>query len=98
MTGTLEIRYRRPTPLHTDLRFEGRLAEVSGRKIAVVGGCYAGEVLTAEAKGLFIAMPSKMMGRLLTERDRHPADGRWLAPARRRPTAGKLRRQSAGTG
>ena len=24
MTGTLTIRYRKPTPLHTDLRFEGR--------------------------------------------------------------------------
>jgi len=72
MTGTLEIRYRKPTPLHADLRFEARLADVSGRKISVVGGCYHGDVLTAEAKGLFVTMQPQMMGRLLNEREHRP--------------------------
>jgi acyl-coenzyme A thioesterase PaaI-like protein len=73
MTGTLEVRYRKPTPLHVDLRFEGRLQDVNGRKISVVGSCFHGEALTAEAKGLFIAMNPSMMGQLLTERERHPS-------------------------
>ena len=30
MTGTLRIRYRRPTPLHRELRFEGTLDRVDG--------------------------------------------------------------------
>jgi acyl-coenzyme A thioesterase PaaI-like protein len=72
MTGTLEVRYRKPTPLHVDLRFEGRVQDVSGRKITVVGACYDGDVLTAESKGLFIAMNPAMMGQLLNERERRP--------------------------
>jgi acyl-coenzyme A thioesterase PaaI-like protein len=62
MTGTLEIRYRRPTPLYVELRFEGRLDHVGGRKVATSGRLYAGDVLTAEATGLFITVsPSHFM-------------------------------------
>jgi acyl-coenzyme A thioesterase PaaI-like protein len=72
MTATLVIRYRKPTPLNVELRFEGRLAAVKGRKISVVGGCYDGDLLTAEAEGLFVAMLPHMMGRLLNEREHRP--------------------------
>jgi acyl-coenzyme A thioesterase PaaI-like protein len=75
MTGTLEVRYRKPTPLHADLRFEGRLSDVNGRKITAIGACYHGEVRTAEAKGLFVAVHPRMMGRLLTDRERRDAGG-----------------------
>jgi acyl-coenzyme A thioesterase PaaI-like protein len=54
MTGTLTIRYRKPTPLRTDLRLEARLTGRSGRKIRAWGGIYDGETLTAEAEGIFI--------------------------------------------
>jgi acyl-coenzyme A thioesterase PaaI-like protein len=54
MTGTLTIRYRRPTPLRTDLRLEARLTGRSGRKIRAWAGLYDGETLTAEAEGIFI--------------------------------------------
>ena len=37
MTGTLTIRYRRPTPLHAEIRFEAELDRVEGRKIFTVG-------------------------------------------------------------
>ena len=53
MTGTLSVRYRKPTPLHTDLRFVGKLVGVDGRKILTHGELWAGELLTAEADGLF---------------------------------------------
>jgi acyl-coenzyme A thioesterase PaaI-like protein len=76
MTGTLEIRYRRPTPLHTDLRFEAHPVAIDGRKLRVEGWCTApgppgeDDQLTAEAKGLFIQVPPERFGRLLAERER----------------------------
>jgi acyl-coenzyme A thioesterase PaaI-like protein len=56
MTGTLTIRYRKPTPLDTDLRFEATVQRIEGRKIFCEGRLYAGDVLTAEAEGLFISV------------------------------------------
>lgn len=64
MTGTLTIRYRRPTPLHTELRFEARVVRVEGRKIFTEGRLYAGEGLTAEAEGLFISVDLGKMRQL----------------------------------
>jgi acyl-coenzyme A thioesterase PaaI-like protein len=65
MTGTLTIRYRRPTPLDTNLRFEGKVTRVDGRKIFAEGKLYAGDVVTAEAEGIFIAMDLAKMQSLV---------------------------------
>lgn len=54
MTGTLTIRYRKPTPLRTPLRIEARCIGRDGRKISTWAGIYHGDLLTAEADGLFI--------------------------------------------
>lgn len=54
MTGTLTVRYRKPTPLHTELRLLGRCVGREGRKVKIWGAIYHGEVLTAEAEGIFI--------------------------------------------
>ena len=43
MTGTLTIKYRKPTPLLTDLRIEARCLGWSGRKIRTWGGMYNGD-------------------------------------------------------
>src|SRR4029078_8634656 len=56
MTGTLTIRYRTPTPLHTDPRCEAAVQRGGGRKIFAEGLLYAGDVMTAEAEGLFISV------------------------------------------
>lgn len=56
MTGRLTVNYRAPTPLHTELRFEGTLAGVDGRKIFTTGQLWAGTLLCAEAEGLFITV------------------------------------------
>ncbi len=61
MTGTLTIRYNRPTPLNTDLRVEARFVRQEGRKIFAWGGIYHDDVLTAEADGLFIEVRPKQM-------------------------------------
>lgn len=56
MTGTLTIRYRRPTPLGVQVRYVGRVIGVSGRKIRVTGEAHVDGAVTAEAEGLFIAI------------------------------------------
>jgi acyl-coenzyme A thioesterase PaaI-like protein len=54
MTGTLTIRYRKPTPLRTELRIEARCLSRQGRKIRTWAAMYHGDVMTAEAEGIFI--------------------------------------------
>lgn len=56
MTGTLIVRYRKPTPLNVELRFEAELDRVEGRKTFTTGRLYAGDVLTAEAEAIFISV------------------------------------------
>jgi acyl-coenzyme A thioesterase PaaI-like protein len=70
MTGTLTIRYRKPTPLHQDLRFEGRFDRKEGRKVFTTGQVFAGDLLTAEAEGIFISIPAERFTQLREERDR----------------------------
>lgn len=56
MTGTLTIRYRRPTPLRRTLRLEARCVGRSGRKVTTWGGIFDDELLLAEAEGIFIQL------------------------------------------
>jgi len=56
MTGRLTIHYRSPTPLHKELRIEGRVDRVDGRKIFTIGRLFDGDTLCADAEGLFISM------------------------------------------
>jgi acyl-coenzyme A thioesterase PaaI-like protein len=60
MTGTLSLRYRRPTPLGR-LRAEARIDRIDGRKAFVDGAIlHAGEV-TVEATGIFV-LPASYVG------------------------------------
>jgi len=70
MTGRLTVNYRSPTPLRTELDFEGVLERVEGRKTFCRGTIHAGERLCAEAEGLFIAVGSVKFESLLAERQR----------------------------
>ena len=56
-TGILNLRYHLPTPLNTELRFEGEVKSVEGRKITCVGACYANGHKTVSGEGLFITIP-----------------------------------------
>lgn len=69
MTGTLTIKYRKPTPLHRELRFEGELVRVEGRKVFATGKVFAGETLTAEAEGIFVTIDFDRFKALIDERD-----------------------------
>jgi acyl-coenzyme A thioesterase PaaI-like protein len=54
MTGRLTIHYRRPTPLFRELRFRAWVDRTEGRRIMSRGEVWAGDVLTAEAEGIFV--------------------------------------------
>lgn len=69
MTGTLTIRYRTPTPLHTELRFEAQVDRVEGRKVFVSGSLHAGDRLCAEADAIFISVRPGSFAKLLAARN-----------------------------
>ena len=66
MTGTLTIRYRRPTPLLAPLELAARNTGREGRKIFTWGGIYYQGELTAEAEGIFIEVPPGRMLDIVT--------------------------------
>jgi acyl-coenzyme A thioesterase PaaI-like protein len=68
-TGSLTVRYQRPTPLHTELRAVGEITRVEGRKIFATGTLDAGELRCAEAEGLFITPHPEHYRKLQRARD-----------------------------
>ena len=67
MTGTMTVKYRRPTPLRTPLRLEARFVGREGRKIFAWGGIYQGDDLCVEADGIFIALPPSRFVKMVVE-------------------------------
>ncbi len=54
MTGTLSVRYHRPTPLHRELTLSARVESLGGRKNRVRGDICVNGTVTATAEALFI--------------------------------------------
>lgn len=54
MTGYLHVNYHNRTPLNTELRLEGVLVKVEGRKTIMRGEMFADGIMTASAEGLFV--------------------------------------------
>jgi Thioesterase superfamily len=69
MTGRLIVNYRSPTPLNTELRFEGWVDRVEGRKTFTEGTLHAGDRLCAESEGLFVAIDFGKLADLRRQRD-----------------------------
>lgn len=55
-TGRLSVHFRKPTPLHTPLRFEAWTDRVDDRKVLSKGRCLVDGVVVSEAEGLYIRM------------------------------------------
>ena len=72
MTGTLTIRYRKPTPLLTPLRLEAKFVRREGRKIYTTGTIHHGDVLTAEAEGIFIELVPTEFMKIVSENSDSP--------------------------
>jgi acyl-coenzyme A thioesterase PaaI-like protein len=64
MTGTLIVRYRTPTPLHTELRFEAELLRMEGRKIFTKAHVIGEGRVCAEAEGIFISVARERFAEL----------------------------------
>jgi acyl-coenzyme A thioesterase PaaI-like protein len=54
-TGTLSVKFRRPTPLHTRVDYEAGVSNVNGRKTTVWSRSYANGELLCEAEALMIS-------------------------------------------
>ena len=57
-TASLEIRYRKPTPLGRPLRFEAGTPVVDGRQVRTTGVLRDGDTVLAEATGVFVTLPA----------------------------------------
>lgn len=77
LTGTLTVRYRKLTPLDTDLVFTAWVDKVAGRRIHARATCHAGPTLTAEAEILFVRVDmADIAGRAAQQRASHEGPGR----------------------
>jgi len=70
-TGTLEIRYLSPTPINRELKLEAHCHGSEGRKVFATGKILAGNRVTAEATGTFIAPTDNHYDYLNRTRERH---------------------------
>jgi len=77
MTGTLTIRYRKPTPLHRSLHLIGEIVRVEERKIFTEGRLIGSDdTLYAEGESLFIAPHPEQYERMVAARTRREAERR----------------------
>ena len=56
LTGRLSVRYRKPTPLHQELRMTAWIDHHEGRRMRTRGTIHVGDELTAESEGLFVTL------------------------------------------
>jgi len=68
-TGTLTVKYRSPTPLHSDLEYHCELDRQEGRKIFASGRSLAGDRLCAEAEAIFVSARPEVFQKLLEARE-----------------------------
>ncbi|MHB8262310.1 MAG: PaaI family thioesterase [Acidimicrobiales bacterium] len=61
MTGTLYIRYRKPTPLWHTLELTANIKEKGSRKTIAAGQLFYNGELTAEAEGIFVALSQERL-------------------------------------
>lgn len=59
-TGTLKVRYERPTPLLATLDLEAWIDRIEGRKVLVSGEIRHDGTVTARAEGIFVQAPLLM--------------------------------------
>ena len=97
-TRRLEIRYRKPTPLLRELRFEGWVDRVDGREVHTHGRVLHGDVVTVEAEGTFVQVSHERVMQLLdappapSDAAPQPPSGE---PSAAEPSATKPARESA---
>ena len=66
-TARLALRYRRPTPLETDLVFEGWQESADGKRLHCRGRLLCRDVVTVEAEGTFVRISPERLLRMASE-------------------------------
>ena len=61
-TGTLTVKYLKLTPLNTELKMEGWVERIEGRKNYLAGEIWAGDKKTATCEAIFISPVSLKVG------------------------------------
>jgi acyl-coenzyme A thioesterase PaaI-like protein len=61
MTGTLTVRYRVPTPAQQPLTLLGEITGTERRKVFARGEIRLGDVVTAEAEGIFVQVEGRFL-------------------------------------
>ena len=69
MTAHIEVDFRAPSPLGTELVFRARCDRVEGRKIHVSADLYHGDQLCAQARAIFISMRPEVFEQLMALRE-----------------------------
>lgn len=67
VTGSLNITYKRPTPLNADLTVEARIEEILDRKFRVTGEILHEGHVTASAEAVFVFLDDKKFNALVSE-------------------------------
>jgi acyl-coenzyme A thioesterase PaaI-like protein len=67
-TKSLEVRYRKPTPVRVPLVFEANAPVVDGNQVTTTGVLRAAETVVAEATGIFVVLPLDRVMALTSER------------------------------
>ena len=62
MTGTMMVRYLRPTPVNVALDVEAHVEWTEGRKVFTSGRCSHSGVVTAEAEAVFVVVDEANFG------------------------------------
>lgn len=66
VTGSLDISYKRPTPLNSDLVVEARIDEIHERKFVVTGEILHEGQVTASAKATFVFLNEEKFNALVS--------------------------------
>jgi acyl-coenzyme A thioesterase PaaI-like protein len=63
VTGSLEVKYLRPTPMGVELVLRSRVTEMREKKAKVATSVYAGELECVRGEVVAVRVPSRMMQR-----------------------------------
>jgi acyl-CoA thioesterase FadM len=67
VTGSLNITYKRPTPINADLTVEARIDEIHERKFLVTGEILHEGQVTASASAVFVFLDDKKFNALVSD-------------------------------
>jgi acyl-coenzyme A thioesterase PaaI-like protein len=74
MTGSLTVRYRKPTPLHRELRIAAELVRVDKRRLFAEERLTADETRCADAEAVFISMGTALYEKLVAQRSQRDSE------------------------